>query len=539
MTVAPPQRFRGIFRQDADARAVYSESAGIQRIEPAAVAVPADADDLSALIEWARLEGTSLVPRGSGSSMSGAAIGSGVIVDLSRWNEIDSSRLAENRLVVGPGVVCRDAGAAARSAGLRLPVEPSSSAFCTIGGMAATNAAGASTLAFGSMRDWVEGIECLFTHGSRHWIRRGEPAPLETPVRDLVALTAGGSLRDSFAAARHEGVRKDSSGYATAAFAKSGNGVDLLVGSEGTLAFFTQIELRLAPLPGATASVMGEFPSLAAATEAAIRAREAGAVACELLDKTFLDFVATASGRTVDAATEALLLADAEGVTADEAYAVAAAIAVGFSRAGANKTRIATEAAERDALWSLRHAASPTLATLSDRLKSMQFIEDGAVPPDRLGEYVAGVRKALDRHRVRGVIFGHAGDAHVHVNPLVDIHQPDWRTRVEALLEEVTSLVASLGGTLSGEHGDGRIRTPLLSRVWSGDNLTAFQTVKSAFDARGLLNPGVKTRPLTEPVPIKYDPSLAPLSGPAARALAEVERSRAYARSRLDLLTSP
>src|SRR4051812_38766580 len=135
MTLAPPQRFRGIFRHDADARAVYSESAGIQRILPAAVAVPVDVDDLGTLIEWARGEGASLIPRGSGSSMSGAAIGSGVIVDLSRWKEIDRSRLDERKLIVGPGVVCRDAALVARSAGLRLPVEPSSAAFCTIGGM--------------------------------------------------------------------------------------------------------------------------------------------------------------------------------------------------------------------------------------------------------------------------------------------------------------------------------------------------------------------------------------------------------------------
>src|SRR6478609_5357995 len=107
MTLAPPQRFRGTFRQDADARAVYSETAGIQRILPAAVAVPVDAEDLCALIEWARTEGTSLIPRGSGSSMSGAAIGAGVIVDLSRWKEIDHSRLDERKLIVGPGVICR------------------------------------------------------------------------------------------------------------------------------------------------------------------------------------------------------------------------------------------------------------------------------------------------------------------------------------------------------------------------------------------------------------------------------------------------
>ena len=401
--------------------------------------------------------------------------------------------------------------------------------------MTATNAAGAHSLAFGSMREWVTGVECLFVDGSRSWVRRGEtPAGISAAVASLFEQRRSAA----FIGARHVGVRKDSSGYAAARFAESGDLVDLLVGSEGTLAFFTKVELRLTAVPGAAASVMGVFRSLDAATEAAIGAREAGAVACELLDKTFLDFVAAASGKAFDATTEAVLLADVEGATAAAAAAAAAAIAHGFNRAGAEETRVATGDAEREVLWSLRHAASPTLARLSDRLRSMQFIEDAAVPPERLGEYVAGVRAALGRHRVRGVIFGHAGDAHVHVNPLVDVNAPDWRRTVDTLLDEVTSLVASLGGTLSGEHGDGRLRTPLLTRVWSEESLDAFSTVKRAFDPDDLLNPGVKTpaSAATSPPPIKYDPALPPLPDRAARALAEVERSRAYSSFRLDLL---
>jgi FAD/FMN-containing dehydrogenase len=535
VSVAPPARFRGIFRQDADARAVYSEGAGIQRIDPVAVAAPADVDDLEALVEWARAEGAALVPRGSGSGMAGGAIGRGVIVDLSRWKDIDKTNLEQNRLTVGPGVICAQANAMARLNELRLPVDPSSAEFCTIGGMTATNAAGAHTLAFGSMREWVAGVECIFADGSRRWVRRGdEPATISAAVASLFERRRSAA----FLGARHVGVRKDSSGYGVARFAESGDLIDLLVGSEGTLALFTKIELRLTGVPLAGATMMGVFASLDAATEAAIRAREAGAVACELLDKTFLDFVAAASGKAFDAATEAILLADVEGATAAAAAAGTAAIVDGFKRAGAGETRVATATAEREALWSLRHAASPTLARLSDPLRSMQFIEDGAVPPERLGEYVAGVRAALSRHQIRGVIFGHAGDAHVHVNPLVDISAPDWRRRVDALLDEVTTLVASLGGTLSGEHGDGRLRTPLLTRVWSEASLGAFSAVKRAFDPNGLLNPGVKTpaSAATTPPPIKYDPALPPLPDRAAHALAEVERSRAYSSFRLDLL---
>jgi hypothetical protein len=168
----------------------------------------------------------------------------------------------------------------------------------------------------------------------------------------------------------------------------------------------------------------------------------------------------------------------------------------------------------------------------------MQFIEDAAVPPDRLPEYVRGVRAALDRQEMRGVIFGHAGDANVHVNPLVDLRRDDWRARVAALLEEVTALAARLGGTLTGEHGDGRLRTPLLHRTWSGDALALFGAVKRAFDPDGVLNPGVKVaRPGQAPLgDIKYDPDLRPLPAEARAVLDRVADKREYARFRLDML---
>jgi len=168
----------------------------------------------------------------------------------------------------------------------------------------------------------------------------------------------------------------------------------------------------------------------------------------------------------------------------------------------------------------------------------MQLIEDGCVPPTRLPEYVRGVRAAFERHRFRGVIFGHAGDANVHVNPLIDVREPDWRVRAEALLDEISTLTGRLGGTLTGEHGDGRLRAPLLSRVWTAEALERFAAVKRAFDPDAILNPGVKiaiegARPFDA---VKYDPALPALPEPARAALARVERERAYSRSRLALL---
>jgi FAD/FMN-containing dehydrogenase len=235
---------------------------------------------------------------------------------------------------------------------------------------------------------------------------------------------------------------------------------------------------------------------------------------------------------------EAVLLAEVEGDSPAEAEQAVRAIGTLFEQAGATSVRLALDEPTETELWELRHAASPILSRLDPSLRSMQFIEDGAVPPARLAEYVRGVRESLARNGIRGVIFGHAGDAHVHVNPLIDVSAADWRSGVARILDEVTSLVAKLGGTLTGEHGDGRLRTPLLDRVWFEEARARFALVKRCFDPAGIFNPGVKVptegeRALDQ---IKYDPSLAPHPSEAAAVLARVDRERAYARARLELL---
>ncbi|HEY5220374.1 MAG TPA: FAD-binding oxidoreductase, partial [Gemmatimonadaceae bacterium] len=531
MSLTAPPGFRGTFRTDDAARAVYGEGAGISRCWPTAVAVPADERDVQTLVGWAHREHIAIVARGSGSGMAGGAVGEGVVVDLSRFRSIGPVDVAQRTVRVGVGALRGDVDRAARAVGLRFPVDPSSGEFCTVGGMAATNAAGAHTMRHGSMRPWVQAIRCVFDDSSVAEIRRGVPAPREIAAIDRFLRDAHDAIarRERATPSLHRGVYKDSSGYATAAYAASGEFVDLLVGSEGTLALFTELELRLEPVPAASASLLGEFRSLDAAVRAAVEARKIGAGACELLDATFLE-VASSGGAAlpVSPGTEGVLLVKLEGESARGVGAHARSIEQAFRRIGAAGVTLALDPnAERD-LWELRHAVSPILSRLDPSLKSMQFIEDGAVPPEHLADYVRGVRAVLERHKVKGVIFGHAGDAHIHVNPLIDVSQPDWRAKLDGILEGVVALTASLGGTLTGEHGDGRLRTPLLTRVWSDAARERFSLVKRCFDPAGILNPGVKV-----PLPgqravkdVKYDPALPALPAAAARALEVVERDR-------------
>ena len=533
----PGHGFRGVFRDDLAARSVYAEAAGIGRVMPHAVAVPTGADDVIALVRFARDAGVALVPRASGSSMPGGAIGRGVIVDLSRLDTIGDPDRATRRIAVGPGAIRDRVDARARSVGLRFPVDPSSGAFCTVGGMASTIAAGARTLRFGATRRWVHALDCVFADGSRAVVRRGEAPPRVSAVDRFLSDVAP-DIRAARASVGTPELRKNSSGYAMTEYAESGELVDLLVGSEGTLCVFAGIELDLAEVSGATASLLASYASLDTAVIGAGAAQRGGASACELLDKTFLDVAARGAPLPVPADTEAVLLIEIEASDASTAATRARQLASELQRDGATSVTIGLDHEEEERLWALRHAASPILSRLDPSLKSMQFIEDGVVPAARLADYVRGVRSALAAHDTPGVIFGHAGDAHVHVNPLVDVRREGWKDRVAGILSDVVDLTAKLGGSLSGEHGDGALRAPLLDRTTGEKTLELARRVKNAFDPDGLLNPGIKV-PLRDQQPIgdiKYDPTLPPRPPAAARVLERVERERAYAEFRLAML---
>ena len=504
--------------------------------------MPADADDVILLVKWAAEYGHSIIPRGSGSGMAGGAVGPGIVLDLSRMDGIGTVDRGAMTIRAEPGAICRSIDGAARKEGLRFPVDPSSAAFCTIGGMVSTNAAGPHSLKFGATRNWVNSRDCVFADGTRATITRGDAAPSNPTLKRFLDRAEGIKKEWSAAANDHAQLRKDSSGYALARYFETGDLIDLLVGSEGTLAIVVGLELSLIPVAPHTTSLLASFPSLESAARGAEAARKAGASACELLDKTFLDLAAAAPEST-DASREraaraaAVLLIEIEA--ADESWGSeqAALLKSSLESVGAELVEVALTSSSEKEVWDLRHAASPILSRLKN-VVSMQFIEDGVVPPEKLPEYVQGVRDALTRREISGVIFGHAGDAHVHVNPLIEVTKSSWRESMAALLDDVVALTARLGGSLSGEHGDGRFRTPLMHRVWSGPAMRAFEEVKSCFDPHGLLNPGVKVPLAGENAlgAIKYDPELPPLAGNARKILDDLVARRGYADFRLSLV---
>jgi FAD/FMN-containing dehydrogenase len=302
--------------------------------------------------------------------MAGGAVGEGVILDLSRLDSIGEVDLLRRTIRVGPGAVCGRLNDKASKDGLRLPVDPSSAKFCTIGGMTATNASGAHSLSFGSMRAWIESIDCVFADGTRGVVRRGSEVPPNIPaigefLHSLQARMPTMRARESFI---HKGVRKESSGFGVGAYAETGDLIDLLIGSEGTLAVFVGLEVKLAPVAAAVTSVLAEFDSLDSAVAASQKATALGASACELLDKTFLEFAGTfAPG----ASPQAILLAEVEADSASRAEANANLLAKAFTGSGARSVKVGISPIDQREIWELRHAASPILGRLDPRLKSM------------------------------------------------------------------------------------------------------------------------------------------------------------------------
>ena len=538
----PPPAIRGVYRTDERARAAYSEAAGIYRILPAAVCLPTDSPDLVSLVGWAAEHGVPLIPRGAGSAMGGGNVGEGVVVDLTRVTRQLEIRPDERTAVTSPNITLAELNAEGDAHRLRLPPDPSSGRFATLGGMVSTNAAGARTVRYGSVRRWVQAIELVTAGGEVLELRRGQGAgdrsaeTIRRFERDVAPAIA--ALQGPIAA-RFPRTRKNSSGYALMDWMASGDLLDLVVGAEGTLGFVTRIEWRLDPQPALRAGLRIELRSLDDLVKvvAALLACEPSAV--ELLDRTFLELVRHTEIGEGLAGAEAILLVEIER---DDARALRQAVgqAADTVRPWAATVDTALTAASATRLWELRHAASPILAGLPEDRRSLQVIEDACVPVERMGDYIRIVRRVTSARDIPAVIFGHAGDGHVHVNLLPRVGRPGWEQSVAGVLEEVSDAVIRLSGTPSGEHGDGRLRAGLLQRVYGDDILGIFRRLKLAFDPLGILAPGV-ILPSGEPAitRLKVGRQAIPLPDDIERALREIERTGGYGRCRLELAGHP
>ncbi|HYO39734.1 MAG TPA: FAD-binding and (Fe-S)-binding domain-containing protein [Nocardioidaceae bacterium] len=483
-------------------RAMYATDASLYRVVPAVVVRPRDVDQLVATVAVARESGTPLTMRGAGTSIAGNAVGTGIVVDTARHlDRVLAVDVDARSATVQPGTVHATLQRAAAPHRLRFGPDPSTHTRCTVGGMIGNNACGSRALGYGRTSDNVLGLDVLTGTGERLGLGAHSPS---SPLTDRL-----GALVDAhLGTVRTELGRfpRQVSGYGLEHLLPE-NGRDVarfLVGSEGTLGVVLGATVRLVEdAPHRALAVLG-YPTMFDAADAVPALLTHPLVACEGLDSRIVDVVRSHSSRSAvpDLPRGAgWLFAEVTGGTAREAEAAAAAVARG---AGALEARLVTAPEETAALWRIREDGAGLAARTLPR-QAQSGWEDAAVPPDRLGDYLRGFDGLLKDAGLDGVPYGHFGDGCVHVRIDFPLRDEGGRRGFRAFLEAAADLTAAHGGSLSGEHGDGRARSELLTRMYSREALALFAGVKHLFDPEGLLNPGV----LVSPRPVDADLRLA------------------------------
>ncbi len=458
---------RGAVHDDRASRELYACDASLYRRLPAATLRALHEEDLDVAVAACAAHGVPLTVRAGGTSLAGQAVGRGLLVDCSALDaiEIDADRRVAR---VGPGVVLDRLNAAAAVHGLAFGPDVASSSRATLGGMIANNSAGARSIVHGLTADHVLALGVTLADGTRATLRRGDPAP-----------PALAGARHLGAAARPPDLLRRVSGYALEAL--SGDDPDwprVVCGSEGTLAVTRWAELRLVERPAARGLAVLALPSVDAAIEATLAALERGPSAVELMGAAALD---------AGAAAELIVEFSGEpGEVRDRVRATPGA-------------QVLLDSAAQERVWAVRRAgigrALRVATTAPGDPRPLAFIEDPAVPPARLPELARGVRAILGREGLDAAWYGHASVGCLHIRPRMDLRLPGAVASLRRIAEETADLVVALGGSLSGEHGDGRARSELLPRMFPPGTIAAFAELKDRLDPGRILNPGVLVDP--------------------------------------------
>ena len=489
-------------------RGRYATDASIYQVEPVGVVVPRTIEDVAAAMAIAREHGVPVLPRGGGTSQCGQTVNRALVIDctkyLRRVIEVDAGA---RRAWVEPGLVLSHLNAALKPDNLFFPVDPSTNARCTIGGMAGNNSCGSKSIRYGLMADNVHAIEAILADGTRHRfgaVPDNLGADVPAGIAELVQrLRALGAAEADEIAARFPTQLRRVGGYnievLTPAARREGreNLARLLVGSEGTLAFSAALELELQPVLPRKALGICQFPTFRAAMEASRHLVALHPEAVELVDRTMIDL-----GRgipiyrpTIDMMVrgepDSLLIVEFHGQADGPLLAKLDALDEVMADLGYPGAVVrATDAGFQGAIAAVREAGLNIMMSMKGDGKPVSFIEDCAVGLDDLAGYTERLNDVFARHGTKGTWYAHASVGCLHVRPVLNMKDPaDVRT-MRAVAEECFALVREYKGSHSGEHGDGIVRSEFHESMFGPRIVRAFEAVKDAFDPEGVLNPG-------------------------------------------------
>jgi len=493
---------------DAFSRGRYSTDASIYQVEPIGVVVPRSAEDVRTAIQIAREEGVPVLPRGAGTSQCGQTVGEALVVDVSKHlHRVLDFAPDERRVTVEPGIVLDALNAFLAPHGLMFPVDVSTASRATIGGMTGNNSCGARSLRYGTMRRNVRAVQAILADGTSARFaelsgdsRNGSGVPAGLTER-LLAL---GRREAAEIAARFPKLQRRVGGYNIDALTGNApiNLSHLLVGSEGTLAFSTAIELTVQPVPRHKALGVCHFPTFYGAMDSTRHIVGLGPAAVELVDRTMLELAhdipmfRDTVERFVRGTPDALLLVEFAGNDRDAQLDGLRRLNEMMGDLGFPDAVVeAVDPAFQKAIWEVRKAGLNIMMSMKGDGKPVSFIEDCAVPLEHLADYTDRLTEVFHKHGTRGTWYAHASEGCLHVRPILNMKLEVDARKMRAIAEEAFAMVREYKGSHSGEHGDGIVRSEFHEPMFGRRMVESFEAVKAAFDPDGLFNPGKIVRP--------------------------------------------
>ncbi|WP_298848331.1 FAD-binding and (Fe-S)-binding domain-containing protein [uncultured Salinicola sp.] len=492
---------------DAGSRGRYATDASIYQIMPLGVVVPRDQQDLSLALDIAREFGAPVLPRGGGTSQCGQTVNEALVIDTSRWlTGIGDLDLEARTVTVEPGVVLDHLNAWLKPHGLWFPVDVSTSAQCTLGGMAGNNSCGSRSIRYGNMVHNVLGLEATLADGREAVFGRFDEIAPGSALAGLAGSVLAIIQREAAAIREHyPQVLRRVGGYNLDLFdcrnpilydaEGRANFAHLLIGSEGTLAFTRKLTLKLSPLPVHKVLGVVNFPTFYQAMDMTQHIVELGPAAVELVDRTMIELALEnpAFRPTVEKSLigrpDALLLVEFAGEDLDSQLRQLKALETLMGDLGLPGSVVGlTAGAEQSALWNVRKAGLNIMMSMKGDGKPVSFIEDCAVPLEHLAEYTEQLTEVFHRHGTEGTWYAHASVGTLHVRPILDMRR-GGAAKMRAIAEEASELVRRYKGAYSGEHGDGICRGEWVAWQFGAGLNAAFGEIKRLFDPDNRFNP--------------------------------------------------
>ncbi|MFI5156959.1 MAG: FAD-linked oxidase C-terminal domain-containing protein, partial [Chitinophagales bacterium] len=529
--------FEGEFYDDQTSRILYATDASAYREIPRAVAIPKSVDDIKKLIGFARAQKTSLIPRTAGTSLAGQVVGPGIVVDVSKYfTEILELNLPEKWVRVQPGVIRDELNIYLKPYGLFFGPETSTANRAMIGGMVGNNSCGSNSIVYKSTREHVLEIKAILSDGTETVFK---PLPIDEFHSKCDSQGLEGSIYRNIRSMlsdyqNQEEIRKEfpkktverrNTGYALDILAEAApfhaggedfNFCKLIAGSEGTLAFIADLKLKLVPLPPKEIGLLCvHFNSIDESLRANLHAIRYGPSASELIDRYILDCTKDNIEQRrnrffVQGDPEAILVIEFARESRDEIISIAKSLETALRAAGLGYHFPLLFGEDTKKIWALRKAGLGLLGNMPGDDKAVPVIEDTAVDVQDLPEYIREFNEILKKYKLYSVHYAHAGSGEIHLRPIINLKTPEGNRLFRKIAEEIAVLVKKYRGSLSGEHGDGRLRGEFIRQMIGPKNYSLLKQIKSTWDPENIFNPGkiVDTPPMNSM--LRYAPGQQP-----------------------------